>query len=56
VRLSKETVSLLPVRADFLAQKLASAAGYQLSLTENGRRVHHRIMPCCCGGILYGSI
>ena len=43
VRVSKETVSLMPVRADMLAQKLASAAGYQLSLTENGRRVHHRI-------------
>ena len=54
VRLSKETVSLLPVRADFLAQKLASAAGYQLSLTENGRRVHHRIQ--LLGGVTEDSL
>ena len=43
VLVSEETVSLEPVRADLLAQKLASTTGYELSLTENGRRVHHRI-------------
>jgi hypothetical protein len=53
VRLSKETVSLLPVRADFLAQRLASAAGYQLSLTGNNRRVHHRIQ--LLGGVTEDS-
>ncbi len=54
MRLSKETVSLVPVRADLLAQKLASAAGYQLSLTENGRRVHHRIR--LLGGVTEDSL
>lgn len=54
VRVSKETVSLVPVRADFLAEKLASAAGYQLSLTENGRRVHHRIR--LLGGVTEDSL
>jgi hypothetical protein len=54
VRVSNETVSLVPVRADLLAQKLASAAGYQLSLTENGRRVHHRIR--LLGGVTEDSL
>jgi predicted Zn finger-like uncharacterized protein len=54
VRLSKETVSLAPIRADLLAQKLASAAGYRLSLTENGRRVHHRIR--LLGGVTEDSL
>ncbi len=54
VRLSKETVSLMPVRAGLLAQKLASAAGYELSLTENGRRVHHRIR--LLGGVTEDSL
>lgn len=54
VRLSKETVSLAPVRADLLAQKLASAAGYELSLTENGRRLHHRIR--LFGGVTEDSL
>jgi hypothetical protein len=54
VRVSKETVSLMPVRADLLAQKLASAAGCELSLTENGRRVHHRIR--LLGGITEDSL
>ncbi len=44
----------MPVRADLLAQKLASAAGYQLSLTENGRRVHHRIR--LLGGVTEDSL
>ena len=30
VRVSEDTVSLTPVRADFLAQRLASSAGYEL--------------------------
>jgi hypothetical protein len=54
VRVSQEIVSLAPVRADLLAQKLASAAGYQLSLTENGRRVHHRIR--LLGGVSEDSL
>ena len=44
----------MPVRADLLAQKLASAAGYELSLTENGRRVHHRIR--LLGGVTEDSL
>jgi hypothetical protein len=54
VRVSNETVSLIPVRADFLARRLASAAGYQLTLTENGRRVHHRIR--LLGGVTDDSL
>jgi hypothetical protein len=51
---SEETVSLMPVRADYLAQKLASDAGYRLTLTENGRRVRHRIR--LLGGIAGDSL
>jgi hypothetical protein len=54
VRVSEETVSLMPVRADYLAQKLASDAGYRLTLTENGRRVHHRIR--LLGGVAGDSL
>jgi hypothetical protein len=54
VRVSQESVSLMNVRADLLAQKLASAAGYQLSLTENGRRVHQRIR--LLGGVTEDSL
>ncbi len=54
VRVSEETVSLMPVTADFLAQKLADDAGFRLTLTENGRRVHHLIR--LLGGITGGGI
>src|SRR5262249_29734624 len=53
VRGSEETVSLMPVRAEFLAQKLADDAGFRLTLTENGRRVHHLIR--LLGGITGGG-
>lgn len=43
VRVSEETVSLMPISANYLARKLAADSGYKLSATENGRRVHHRI-------------
>jgi hypothetical protein len=43
VRVSAESISLMPAHADPLAQKLASDAGYALAVTENGRRLHHRI-------------
>jgi hypothetical protein len=54
VRVSQESVSLVPVRADLLAKRLVSAAGYQLTLTENGRRVHHRIR--LLGGVTEDSL
>ena len=54
VRVSAETVSLTPVRANFLAQRLASSAGYELAVTENGRRVHHRIR--LLGGVMDDSL
>lgn len=54
VRMSAETVSLTPVRADLLARSLASSAGYELAVTENGRRVHHRIR--LLGGVTENSL
>jgi hypothetical protein len=54
VRVSEETVPLRPVRAQYLAKKLASDAGYQLAVTENGRRVGHRIR--LLGGIAEDSL
>lgn len=54
VRVSAETVSLEPVRTDLLARRLASDAGYQLTVTENGRRVHHRIR--LLGGVTEDSL
>jgi hypothetical protein len=54
VRVSDESVSLAPVRADLLAQRLASDAGYSLTVTENGRRVHHRIR--LLGGVADDSL
>ena len=54
VRVSAETVSLAPVRADLLARRLASDAGYALAVTENGRRVHHRIR--LLGGVTQDSL
>ena len=54
VRVSQETVSLTPVRADLLARSLASSAGYELAVTENGRRVHHLIR--LLGGVTPDSL
>jgi len=54
VRVSAETVSLMPVRADLLARALASDAGYALAVTENGRRVRHRIR--LMGGVTPDSL
>lgn len=54
VRVSAETVSLAPVRADLLARALASDAGYALAVTENGRRVRHRIR--LMGGVTPDSL
>ncbi len=54
VRVSEESITLAPARADLLAQKLASDAGYALAVTENGRRVHHRIR--LLGGVTSDSL
>ncbi|HUY51005.1 MAG TPA: hypothetical protein VMV92_35755 [Streptosporangiaceae bacterium] len=54
VRVSQEAVTLMPVQADRLARTLASDAGHELTLTENGRRVHHRIR--LLGGVTEDSL
>lgn len=54
VRVSAESISLAPAHAGLLAQKLASDAGYALAVTENGRRVHHRVR--LLGGVTEDSL
>lgn len=43
VRVSDESARLSFVGPDLLAQRLAKDAGFDLTLSENGRRVYHRI-------------
>ena len=43
VRVSDESARLSFVGPDLLAQRLAKDAGFELTLSENGRRVYHRI-------------
>jgi hypothetical protein len=54
VRVSDEAVTLTRVRGDLLARGLASDAGYALKVTENGRRVRHRIR--LLGGVTRDSL
>ena len=54
VRVSAESTSLGPVSAELLARRLAADAGYALTVTENGRRVHHRIR--LLGGVTGDSL
>jgi hypothetical protein len=54
MKVSEETTRLTFVGADLLTQRLAKDAGYKLTLTENGRRVHHRM--ALFGGITEDSL